>query len=70
MKEVVFYSVLAVCITSVIITFLHLSFEADAHTANLIVECVYANPDADDPVGKCMVDVPRMLQWKKPEVPR
>ena len=65
MPKSIFYSVLIVCVTVVIVTILVLTSKEDELKADLLVECLYTNSDSENPLDDCTKNiVPRMLRVK------
>lgn len=65
MKEnEVIYSVLAVCVTVLLLGLGYFDSKKDEKRIDLFVECLYSSQGVvTDPVEKCRFDVPRIIQW-------
>lgn len=62
MKEL-FHGVLAVCVTALIMFFGYMWQRSDELKVELVVECIYANQHAENPIEDCTKRiVPRMLR--------
>lgn len=63
MKYSLFHSVLAVCVTVLIMFVGYMWQRSDEIKVDLVVECIYANQNVEDPVEDCVKNiVPRMLK--------
>lgn len=58
------YSVLAVCVTVLLLGIGHFDAKKEEERIDLFVECLYSSSEVVDPVDKCKRDVPRIIQWE------
>ena len=61
----VIYSVLAMCITVLLIAIGYFSHKTDEKRMDLFVECLYASQEVVDPVARCRAEVPQIILWEK-----
>lgn len=61
----ILYSVVAMCITLLLVSIGHFSAKTEEKRIDLFVECLYSSQGfTSDPVEKCRLDVLRIIQWE------
>lgn len=58
------YSVLAVCVTVLLIAIGYFSHKTDEKRIDLFVECLYSSDGVVDPIDRCRQEVPRIIRWE------
>ena len=61
----ILYSVLAVCITILLVSLGYFNSRTDEKRLDLFVECLYASQEVVDPVARCQAEVPQIILWEK-----
>jgi hypothetical protein len=61
----ILYSVLAICITILLVALGYFNSRTEEKRLDLFVECLYSSQGVVDPVERCRAEIPQILLWEK-----
>lgn len=60
----ILYSVLAICITVLLVSLGYFNTRTEEKRLDLFVECLYSSQGVVDPVERCRVEIPDIIRWE------
>jgi hypothetical protein len=60
----ILYSVLAICITILLVALGYFNSRTEEKRLDLFVECLYSSQGVVDPVERCRAEIPNIIRWE------